>query len=47
MEIIKKNSKIYPSIFKGIGHHKTYLVDSLNYIKENEFDNMEFAKILL
>ncbi|HEY5524709.1 MAG TPA: flagellin lysine-N-methylase [Clostridium sp.] len=32
---------------KTIGHHKTYLVDSLDYIKENEFDNIEFAKILL
>lgn len=32
---------------KTIEHHKTYLVDALNYIKENEFDNMEFAKTLL
>ena len=32
---------------KTIEHHKTYLVDSLAYIKENEFDNIEFAKILL
>ncbi|MEG1483529.1 flagellin lysine-N-methylase [Clostridium sp.] len=32
---------------KVIGHHKTYLVDLLNYIKENEFDNIEFAKIFL
>lgn len=32
---------------KTIEHHKTYLVDALDYIKENEFDNMEFAKTLL
>lgn len=32
---------------KTIEHHKSYLVDSLQYIKEKEFDNMEFAKILL
>ncbi|MGG7143478.1 flagellin lysine-N-methylase [Clostridium nigeriense] len=32
---------------KTIEHHKSYLIDSLEYIKENEFDNMEFAKILL
>ena len=32
---------------KTIEHHKTYLVDTLDYIKENEFDNMEFAKTLL
>jgi len=32
---------------KTIEHHKTYLSDSLNYIKENEFDNIEFAKLLL
>ncbi|MCJ7690382.1 MAG: flagellin lysine-N-methylase [Clostridiaceae bacterium] len=31
---------------KVIGHHKTYTVDVLNYIKENKLDNMEFAKIL-
>ncbi|MBZ9632811.1 flagellin lysine-N-methylase [Clostridium sp. FP1] len=32
---------------KIIGHHKTYTADVVNYIKENEFDNIEFAKILL
>ena len=32
---------------KTIEHHKSYLIDSLEYIKENEFDNMEFAKTLL
>lgn len=35
------------SFSKTIEHHKSYLIDSLEYIKENEFDNMEFAKILL
>lgn len=32
---------------KTIEHHRSYLIDSLQYIKENEFDNMEFAKTLL
>ncbi|MCF0147224.1 MAG: FliB family protein, partial [Clostridium sp.] len=32
---------------KTIEHHNSYLIDSLEYIKENEFDNMEFAKVLL
>ncbi|MBZ9622121.1 flagellin lysine-N-methylase [Clostridium sp. FP2] len=35
------------SFSKTIEHHTTYLVDSLNYIKENKLDNMEFAKKLL
>ena len=35
------------SFSKTIEHHRTYLVDSLNYIKENKLDNMEFAKKLL
>lgn len=35
------------SFSKTVEHHKTYLMDSLHYIKENEFDNMEFVKILL
>lgn len=30
---------------KVIGHHKTYLGKSLNHIKKNEFDNIEFAKV--
>lgn len=34
------------SFSKTIEHHKSYLIDSLEHIKENEFDNMEFAKIL-
>mgnify|MGYP001659317271 CR=1 FL=1 len=32
---------------KTIEHHKSFLIDSLEYIKKNEFDNMEFAKTLL
>ena len=32
---------------KTIEHHKNYLINSLKYIEENEFDNMEFAKTLL
>lgn len=32
---------------KTIEHHRSYLIDSLAYIKRNEFDNMEFVKTLL
>lgn len=32
---------------KVVEHHKTYLIDLLNYIKEHDFNNLEFAKILL
>ena len=32
---------------KTIEHHKSYLIDSLHYIKRKEFDNMEFAKNIL
>lgn len=32
---------------KTIEHHRSYLIDSLQYIKENDFDNIEFAKTLL
>ncbi|HEY8889553.1 MAG TPA: flagellin lysine-N-methylase [Clostridium sp.] len=32
---------------KTIEHHRTYLVDSINYIKENKLNNIEFAKILI
>ena len=35
------------SFSKTIEHHRTYLVDSLKYIKENKLDNMEFAKKLI
>lgn len=35
------------SFSKTIEHHKTYLSASLNYIKENEFDNIEFTKLLI
>lgn len=48
----KKESKesiveFIQSFSKTIEHHKSYLIDSLEYIKENEFDNIEFAKVLL
>ena len=32
---------------KTVEHHNRYLAKSLRYIKENEFDNIEFAKTLL
>lgn len=32
---------------KTIEHHKNFLVDVLESLRENEFDNMEFAKTLL
>ncbi|MBW6410676.1 flagellin lysine-N-methylase [Clostridium weizhouense] len=32
---------------KTIEHHKTYLVDVLEYVKENNLDNMEFGKKIL
>ena len=32
---------------KSIEHHKTLLVDLLNYIKRNDYDNIEFAKMFL
>lgn len=32
---------------KAIEHHKTYLRASMRYIKENDFDNIEFAKTFL
>jgi len=35
------------SFSKTIEHHRTYLVDSINYMKENKFDNLEFTKKLL
>jgi len=44
----KENIVEFIQVFsKVIGHHKTFTVDLLNYIKENELDNIEFAKILL
>ncbi|MGV8981475.1 flagellin lysine-N-methylase [Clostridium sp.] len=44
----KENIVEFIQVFsKTIEHHRTYLVDSLNYIKENKSDNMEFAKKLL
>lgn len=32
---------------KIVGHHKTYLANMLTYIKRNEFDNLEYAKLFL
>jgi lysine-N-methylase len=32
---------------KTIEHHGTYLIKSLEYVKENNFDNMQFARKLL
>ena len=32
---------------KTIEHHRSYLTKSIRYIKEKEFDNIEFAKTLL
>lgn len=32
---------------KAIEHDKNYLEEILEYIKENEFDNMEFASMIL
>ncbi|MFT5872293.1 MAG: lysine-N-methylase [Clostridium sp.] len=44
----KENIVEFIQVFsKTIGHHKTYTVDVLNYIKENKLDNIEFAKTLL
>ncbi|MGH4139771.1 flagellin lysine-N-methylase [Clostridium sp.] len=44
----KENIVEFIQVFsKVIGHHKTYTVDVLNYIKDNKLDNMEFAKRLL
>jgi len=44
----KENIVEFIQVFsKTIEHHRTYLVDSINYMKENKFDNLEFAKKLL
>ena len=32
---------------KAVEHDKNYRIDMLEYIKENSFDNMEFAKMIL
>lgn len=43
----KENIVEFIQVFsKVIGHHKTYTVDVLNYLKENKFDIIEYAKIL-
>lgn len=39
--------KFIQSFSKTIEHHKTYLVDSLAYIKMKEFNNMQFAATLI
>lgn len=44
----KENVVEFIQVFsKTIEHHKSYLIDSLHYIKRNDYDNMEFAKTLL
>ena len=44
----KENIIKFIQVFtKTTEHHKTYLDDTLNHIKRNEFDNLEFAKTLL
>ncbi|MBW9150572.1 flagellin lysine-N-methylase [Clostridium sp. CM028] len=35
------------SLSKTIEHHRTFLIDSINYMKENKLDNIQFAKTLL
>lgn len=32
---------------KAVGHHKTYMIDLLNYVREEELDNIDFVKMLL
>ena len=39
--------KVIQAFSKTVEHHTSFLIDSLAYIKRQEFDNMEFAKILL
>lgn len=44
----KENIIDFIQVFsKSIEHHKTLLVDLLNYIKRNDYDNIEFAKMFL
>lgn len=44
----KENIVEFIQVFsKVIGHHNTFTIDVLNYIKENKFNNGEFIKILL
>lgn len=51
--IVNKNDSIeeivrFIQVFsKSIGHHRNYLVNLLKYIKEKEFNNIEFVKIHL
>lgn len=39
--------KMIQSFSKAVEHHKTFLSDLLQDIKDKEFDNMEFAKTLI
>lgn len=32
---------------KTIEHHRSYLMDSLQYVKRNDYDNLEFAKSII
>lgn len=51
--IVNKNNskediaKFIQVFSKSIGHHRNYLVNLLKYIKEKEFNNIEFVKIHL
>ena len=39
--------EVIQAFSKTIEHHRSFLIDALAYIKRQEFDNMEFAKLLL
>lgn len=39
--------RLIQTFSKTIDHHKTYLRSSLRYIKDKDFDNIEFAKMFL
>ncbi|WP_348521803.1 flagellin lysine-N-methylase [Clostridium sp. BJN0001] len=39
--------KFIQNFSKTLEHHKTYLIDILTYIKDKEFDNIEFIKSLI
>ena len=42
----KKIAEFIQVFSKTIEHHKSFLMDSLAYIKRNELNNIEFAKML-
>lgn len=47
-EYSKENIAAFIQVFsKVVEHHKNYLFKSMKYIKDNEFNNIEFAKTLL